>query len=88
MLQCMIRYLAMQQRGVSKRRKSRKQRDASAKWRRPMLLWGFLARQFRRWQTYNRTVTELSKLDDRSLADINVSRSEIRALARHASAAV
>lgn len=53
-----------------------------------MLLWGFLARQFRRWQTYNRTVTELSKLDDRSLADINVSRSEIRALARHVSAAV
>ncbi|MCL8385212.1 MULTISPECIES: DUF1127 domain-containing protein [Xanthobacter] len=52
-----------------------------------MLLWGILARQFRRWQVYNRTVAELSSLDDRSLADINVSRSEIRAVARHASAA-
>jgi len=49
-----------------------------------MLLWGLLARQFRRWQVYNRTVNELSGLDDRSLADINVSRSEIRALAREA----
>ena len=52
-----------------------------------MLLWGFLARQFRRWQVYNRTVAELSSLDDRSLADSNVSRSEIRAVARHASVA-
>lgn len=49
-----------------------------------MFLWGLLARQIRRWQVYNRTVNELSELDDRSLADINVSRSEIRALAREA----
>jgi len=49
-----------------------------------MILWGLLARQFRRWQVYNRTVAELSHLDDRSLADISVSRSEIRALARQA----
>ncbi|MEP9353387.1 DUF1127 domain-containing protein [Xanthobacter sp. KR7-65] len=49
-----------------------------------MLLWGLLARQFRRWQIYNRTVAELSQLDDRSLADINVARSEIRSVARHA----
>ena len=52
-----------------------------------MLLWGFLARQFKRWQVYNQTVAELSQLDDRSLADINVSRSEIRSVARHASGA-
>lgn len=52
-----------------------------------MLLWGFLARQVRRWQVYNRTVAELSQLDDRSLADINVSRSEIRAVARSAAVA-
>lgn len=51
-----------------------------------MLLWGFLARQFRRWQTYNRTVEELSQLDDRTLSDINVSRSEIRSVARRAAA--
>jgi len=56
-------------------------------WREIMLLWGFLARQFRRWQVYNRTVAELSQLDDRSLADINVTRGEIRAVARHASVA-
>lgn len=52
-----------------------------------MLLWGFIARQFRRWQVYNRTVAELSQLDDRSLSDINVSRSEIRSVARQASIA-
>jgi len=52
-----------------------------------MLLWGFIARQFRRWQVYNRTVAELSQLDDRSLSDINVSRSEIRSVARSASLA-
>lgn len=52
-----------------------------------MLLWGFLARQFRRWQTYNRTVTELSQLDDRSLSDINLSRSDIRSVARKVSVA-
>ena len=50
-----------------------------------MLLWGFLARQIRRWHAYNRTVTELSQLDDRTLGDINVNRGEIRAVARRAS---
>ncbi|WP_247657658.1 DUF1127 domain-containing protein [Aquabacter sp. L1I39] len=49
-----------------------------------MLLWGFLARQIRRWHAYNRTVAELSQLDDRTLGDINVMRSEIRAIARRA----
>lgn len=51
-----------------------------------MVLWGYLARQLRRWQTYRRTVEELSKLDDRSLADISVARSEIRSVARRAAA--
>lgn len=50
-----------------------------------MFLLGLLARQLRRWQVYNRTVSELSQLDDRSLADINVRRSEIRTVAREAS---
>lgn len=49
-----------------------------------MLLWGILARQIRRWHAYNRTVTELSGLDDRTLGDINITRSEIRAVARRA----
>ncbi|MBB6309003.1 DUF1127 domain-containing protein [Xanthobacter tagetidis] len=49
-----------------------------------MVLWGFLAQQLRRWQVYRNTVVELSKLDDRTLADINVSRGEIRSVARRA----
>ncbi|MEW6256383.1 MAG: DUF1127 domain-containing protein [Pseudomonadota bacterium] len=49
-----------------------------------MLLWGLLARQIRRWHAYNRTVAELSGLDDRTLGDINIVRSEIRAVARRA----
>lgn len=47
-----------------------------------MLIWGSFARLLRRWQVYNRTVAELSQLDDRSLADINITRSEIRSVAR------
>ncbi|WP_341990174.1 DUF1127 domain-containing protein [Azorhizobium sp. AG788] len=49
-----------------------------------MLIWGYIARQVRRWNAYNRTVAELSQLDDRTLSDINVSRSEIRSIAHHA----
>lgn len=53
-----------------------------------MLFWGFIAKQARRWQAYRRTVAELSLLDDRSLADINVSRGEIDRVARRAAAAI
>ncbi|WP_081853074.1 DUF1127 domain-containing protein [Bosea sp. 117] len=52
-----------------------------------MLLWGFIAKQVRRWQAYRRTVLELSQLDDRTLADINVARGEIDRVARRAAAA-
>jgi len=52
-----------------------------------MLLWGLVAKQIRRWQAYRRTMLELSQLDDRTLADINVSRSEITSVARRAAAA-
>lgn len=52
-----------------------------------MLLWGFVAKQIRRWQAYRRTVLELSLLDDRTLADINVSRADITRVARRAAAA-
>ena len=52
-----------------------------------MLLWGFIAKQIRRWHAYRRTLTELSQLDDRALADINVSRAEIVRVARQAAAA-
>jgi uncharacterized protein YjiS (DUF1127 family) len=43
-----------------------------------------LIRLFRRWRNYERSVRELSRLDDRELADIGVTRSEIPALARAA----
>jgi uncharacterized protein YjiS (DUF1127 family) len=41
-----------------------------------------LIRMFRAWRSYDRSVRELSRLNDRELADIGVSRSEIRAVAR------
>lgn len=49
-----------------------------------MFLWGFVARHLRRWHAYNRTVNELSKLDDHMLADINLTRGDIRSVARRA----
>ncbi|MEP9351265.1 DUF1127 domain-containing protein [Xanthobacter sp. KR7-225] len=49
-----------------------------------MIIWGFLARRLREWRLYRLTVAELSELDDRSLADINVSRSDIHSVARRA----
>lgn len=53
-----------------------------------MLIWGYLLRQMRRWRTYRRTYNELVSLDDRTLADINISRSEIPGIARHAAEAI
>ena len=50
-----------------------------------MIIWGFLARRLREWKLYRLTVAELSELDDRTLADINISRSEIHSVARRAS---
>ena len=47
-----------------------------------MLLWGTIARAYKRWRTYERTYNELMRLDDRELADIHVSRWEIDAIAR------
>ncbi|HSI40085.1 MAG TPA: DUF1127 domain-containing protein [Xanthobacteraceae bacterium] len=53
-----------------------------------MLLWGYVARQVRRWHAYRRTLAELSVLDDRTLADIAISRGDIGSVARRAAAAV
>lgn len=53
-----------------------------------MLLWGFILRQFKRWRAYRQAYNELAALDDRTLADINISRSEIPGIARHAAAAI
>ena len=40
-----------------------------------------LIRLFKAWQRYNQSVAELSRLDDRELADIGLSRSQIPAIA-------
>ena len=41
-----------------------------------------LGASFRAWIAYRRTVSALSALSDRELADIGISRAEIRAVAR------
>jgi len=51
-----------------------------------MLLWGFIAKQIRRYTAYQRTLSELSRLDDRALSDINLTRGEIARVARRAAA--
>lgn len=52
-----------------------------------MLFWTFLLKKYRAWRTYRATLAELSGLDDRSLADINVVRGDIHAISRKAALA-
>jgi uncharacterized protein YjiS (DUF1127 family) len=40
-----------------------------------------LIRLYRAWRCYERSISELSRLDDRELADIGISRAEIPAVA-------
>jgi uncharacterized protein YjiS (DUF1127 family) len=40
-----------------------------------------LIRLYRAWRNYERSMSELSRLDDRELADIGISRAEIPAVA-------
>jgi uncharacterized protein YjiS (DUF1127 family) len=40
-----------------------------------------LVRMIRDWKRYNQSVTELSRLGDRELADIGISRSDIQRVA-------
>jgi uncharacterized protein YjiS (DUF1127 family) len=49
-----------------------------------MLIWTYLLTLWRRWRTYQRTRSELLRLDDRALADINLTRADIDAVARQA----
>jgi len=53
-----------------------------------MLLWGYILRQIKRWRMYRRTYNELAALDDRTLADINISRAEIPGIAHHAATSI
>jgi uncharacterized protein YjiS (DUF1127 family) len=43
-----------------------------------------LVRLIRQWKRYNRSMVELSRLGDRELADIGISRSEIPRVAWNA----
>jgi len=40
-----------------------------------------LIRMYAAWRNYERSMSELSRLDDRELADIGISRAEIPAVA-------
>lgn len=44
-----------------------------------------LIRFIHQWKQYNRSLNELSRLGDRELADIGISRSDIQAIAWQAS---
>ena len=46
-----------------------------------------LIRFLREWRRYNQSLNELSRLGDRELADIGISRSEIAIVARENAAA-
>lgn len=43
-----------------------------------------IVRFFREWRRYNQSLSELSRLGDRELADIGISRSEIQRVAWNA----
>jgi uncharacterized protein YjiS (DUF1127 family) len=44
-----------------------------------------IVRFVREWKRYNQSLSELSRLGDRELADIGISRSDIQRVARNAS---
>jgi uncharacterized protein YjiS (DUF1127 family) len=46
-----------------------------------MYLVSGLVRMFRAWRRYNESLRELNRLDDRELADIGISRSDIQRIA-------
>ena len=47
------------------------------------MLWGAIVRLYKRWRAYEHAYEELMRLDDRKLADINIRRGEIDAIARY-----
>jgi len=45
-------------------------------------MFDFFSRRYRRWQLYNRTVSELESLTNRDLADLGIARCDIPRIAR------
>jgi uncharacterized protein YjiS (DUF1127 family) len=43
-----------------------------------------IARSYKNWRTYRNTLSELDRLSNRDLADLGISRSDIRSVARSA----
>jgi uncharacterized protein YjiS (DUF1127 family) len=43
-----------------------------------------IARSYRNWRTYRNTLSELDRLSNRDLADLGISRADIRSVARSA----
>jgi uncharacterized protein YjiS (DUF1127 family) len=52
--------------------------------RKSLAMFANLVRLIRQWKRYNQSLTELSRLDDRELADIGISRSDIHRVAWNA----
>jgi uncharacterized protein YjiS (DUF1127 family) len=43
-----------------------------------------IARSYKNWRTYRNTLLELDRLSNRDLADLGISRADIRSVARSA----
>jgi uncharacterized protein YjiS (DUF1127 family) len=52
--------------------------------RKRTVMFANLVRMIREWKRYNRSLSELSRLGDRELADIGISRSDIQRVAWNA----
>ena len=52
--------------------------------RKSLAMFANLVRLIRQWKRYNQSLTELSRLGDRELADIGISRSDIHRVAWNA----
>ena len=61
-----------------------KHRPAAGFIRKNLAMFANLVRLIRQWKRYNQSLTELSRLGDRELADIGISRSDIHRVAWNA----
>lgn len=49
-----------------------------------MIFWAFLLKRYRMWRVYRETFEQLAGLDERTLRDINIGRSDIETISRRA----